>query len=376
MTETKTRWGLILLLYAAGLLAAGQFAKIALELLSLETVYPEAPVALLVSALSVAGILFGVTSGVVVARMGAGRSLLAALLAAGALTAAQATLPPFAVMMALRLAEGLAHLTIVVAAPALMVQAASGRDVPVAMGLWGTFFGVGFALSAAIGPWLDTVPATLLAHAGACLVIAAMLFPLLQTGPGQAQDRIGFLRRHASIYGTPAIVAPALGFFLHTAMFLGLLTFVPLTVTPDIAALMPLLALVGTFGAGVIARYRRPETILLVAFLLSVVAGLVLMVLPEELRAIGTLVFIVIVGLVPGASFADVPALNRTPETQAQAYGAIAQLGNVGTAVSVPLFALMLPLAGFPALIGLAALISAMGCLAVWIIHRKIAEPA
>ena len=42
-------------------------------------------------------------------------------------------------------------------------------------------------------------------------------------------------------------------------------------------------------------------------------------------------------GLVQGASFAAIPALNPEPGARAQAAGAIAQLGNVGTTLGTPL---------------------------------------
>ena len=42
-------------------------------------------------------------------------------------------------------------------------------------------------------------------------------------------------------------------------------------------------------------------------------------------------------GFVQGASFAAIPELNDTPASRAQAAGAIAQLGNVGTTLGTPL---------------------------------------
>ncbi|NNK68079.1 MAG: MFS transporter, partial [Rhodobacteraceae bacterium] len=60
---------------------------------------------------------------------------------------------------------------------------------------------------------------------------------------------------------------------------------------------------------------------------------------------------------------------------RARANGAIAQLGNVGTASSTPLFAL----AAAGGLVGtalLTMLISALGFTALWLIHRKIAKTA
>ena len=375
MTDTKTRWGLILLLYAAGLLAAWQFAKIALTLTALADAYPDRPVALLVSGVSVAGIVFGATAGVIIARIGPRRALLIALLAAAALTAGQAALPAYPLMMALRVLEGAAHLIVVVAAPTLMAASAVGRDVPVAMGLWGTFFGVGFATAALFFPVFGSVPGILMANAAAFLILAAALWPILPRTERETSVRQSFLARHIAIYRNPRLVAPAAGFFAHTIVFLGMLTFLPSVLGSWVGPILPLVALVGTFGAGILARYMPPRTILLAAFLVSSVGMLLATVLPEMARAVTVLAMFGAVGLVPGAALALVPGLNEKTADQALANGAIAQLGNVGTAASVPLVAWATTY-DFPGIAAVYAAISLLGLLAVWLIHRKIAEPA
>ncbi|MEL6644036.1 MAG: MFS transporter [Pseudomonadota bacterium] len=369
----RTDWRLVALLFIAGLFAAAQFAKIALTLEDLAAVYPGLPLPYAVSALSVVGIIFGTTAGVIVARIGVRRVLISALVAAAVLSGLQALTPPFAIFMGLRLAEGAAHLAIVVAAPTLMAAVSDPRDVPVSMGLWGTFFGVGFAASAAVIPMLGGPAGVYAAHGAGLLVLAAALWPILPRGVARAEDRDGFVARHLAIYRNPRLVAPALGFLWHTLMFLGLLTYLPGLLAPWTAPLLPIVALVGTFGAGVLARRIAPHQIAMAGFVLTILGMGVLIVAPEGVRPVLALPVFVLIGLVPGASFATVPALNADGADQARANGAIAQLGNVGTATSTPLFAATLG-AGFagPALAAMA--ISAIGLGAVWLIHRKIAR--
>jgi len=55
-------------------------------------------------------------------------------------------------------------------------------------------------------------------------------------------------------------------------------------------------------------------------------------------------------GLVQGASFAAVPQLNGTPAHQAQANGAMAQMGNLGNTLGTPVMALVLGGLGYAAL--------------------------
>lgn len=223
----RTDWRLILLLFVVGLFAAAQFAKIALTLEPLAAVYPDRALPFAVSAQSVMGILFGVTAGVIVARLGVRRVLLGALVAGAFVSGLQALLPPFEVFMALRLAEGAAHLALVVAAPTLMAAASAQRDVPIAMGLWGTFFGVGFAASAVLVPLLASPSKVYLAHGAGLLCLAVLLWPLLPRGRARLEGGEGLIARHIAIYRNPRIFSGAAGFLWHAATFLGLLTFLP-----------------------------------------------------------------------------------------------------------------------------------------------------
>ena len=371
----RTDWRLIGLLYLVGLFAAGQFAKIALTLDALAIKYPGSAVPFAVSAVSLAGILFGVTAGMVVARFGARTVLLTALFAAAFSSVAQSWLPEFPLFMSLRVFEGFCHLAIVVASPTLMAAVSRGRDVPIAMGLWGTFFGVGFAAAAAVIPLFDGASEVYFAHGVFGFVLLNLLWPLVPRG----QDRVlwdgNIIAKHIAIYSSPRLVAPALSFFWHTVMFLGLLTFYPNFLGAWTAPILPLLALVGTFGAGWLARWFLPRDILLVGFGASILLlGLGLLV-PDALHVWVVMAAMIVIGLVPGASFANVPALNLNGADRARANGAIAQLGNIGTATSVPLFASVLSY-GFAGLTVAGMAISVLGALLVWLIHKRIAKSA
>jgi len=377
---TRTDWLLTGLLFAAGLLAAGQFAKISLTLGPLSEVYPDNPDALpwAVSALSAMGIVFGATAGVIVARFGVRTVLLSGLVAGALLSAAEAILPAFPVFMALRLAEGAAHLCIVVSAPTLMAAVASGRDRPVVMGLWGTFFGVGFAIAALVAPPLLAafgVPGVYLAHGAALLLLALLLAPRLPAAGVRPPPERGFVARHVAIYRNPRTVAPALGFLWHTLMFLGLLTYMPGFLGTWTAPVLPLVALVGTMAAGALARSFSPHRIAITGFALTVLGVAGLLAVPEAARVWVALPLFAVIGLAPGAAFAMVPDLNERLPDQARANGAVAQLGNIGTASSTPLFALTLG-AGLAGAAVLTAGLAAVGLGVVWLIHRKIATSA
>jgi MFS family permease len=287
----------------------------------------------------------------------------------------QAFLPSFQVFMALRLVEGFSHLALVVAAPTLMAALSSRRDVSVSMGLWGTFFGVGFAGAAAVIPLLDGAAQVYGAHGIFGSILLAMLWLLLPRGVARGRWEGNVWARHVAIYTNPRLVAPALGFLWHTMMFLGLLTFLPSVLGDWTGPLLPLLALIGTFGAGWLARWITPRTVLLAGFAATVAGLLLALVAPMPLQVWVVLAVFVVIGLVPGASFASVPALNGDPADQARANGAIAQLGNIGTATSTPLFAAVVAF-DFEGLALAAVAVSGIGFVFVWLIHRKIANSA
>jgi len=380
LDEPRTDWALVGLLFTTGLLAAGQFAKISLTLGPLEEVYPGSTAFLpfVVSALSVTGIFLGATAGMLVARVGVRVVLLTGLVGGAVLSAAQAMLPAFPFLMALRLAEGAAHLCIVVAAPTLMAARASRYDRPVVMGLWGTFFGVGFAIYAALTPaLLDAfgIAGVYLAHAAALLAVAALLAPRLPRAGISLPESEGFLARHLAIYRNPRVLAPAIGFLWHTLMFLALLTYLPGFLGGWTGTVLPLVALVGTLGAGALARTIPSRRILEAGFLLTILGMALLLAVPEGARVAVALPLFVVIGLAPGAAFAMIPEINREPADLARANGALAQMGNIGTASSTPLFALTLGL-GFAGPVVLSAVIAALGLVAVWLIHRKISASA
>jgi predicted MFS family arabinose efflux permease len=365
----RTHWLLVGLLFVVGLLAAAQFGKISLALGPLGDVYgrTDTQLALGVSLVGVVGILFGATAGVMVGGIGARRVILAALALGAGLSVFQAVFPPYPVFLATRVLEGVSHLALVVAAPTIMAAVSASRDQSVVMGIWGMFFGVSFALMAvALSILLPVIGLNglYLAHGSLMATLCVLLWPLLPRGMA-AQSAQGWIDVHREIYSKVRIAAPALCFLWHTLIFVALLTFMaPALDAPWLAPLLPLIALLGTFGAGVAARWRAPDVVARIGFFGSIMFAVALL-LTDALWTVFPFFFFV--GIVPGASFAAIPYLNKTSADQAGANGALAQLGNVGTASGTPIFALALSGAGVNGLLWLTIVLSGLGFLVVWI---------
>lgn len=379
-----TDWAQVILLWVIGLFAAAQFGKVSLAFDALSQVYdrPEAVLALVVSSVGVAGIFLGAIAGMGAGRFGPRPVLLSALIAGGALSILQGLLPAFPLLLGLRVLEGVAHLSIVVAAPVLMVRISTPRDQPMVMALWASFFGVSFALTALILPGLiefGGLGGVWMLHGLGFWCLAALVWRMVdRIGPSPAPWP-GFIAAHRAIYSDPRRLAPALGFFWHTLIFVALLTFLAPFVAgalPDsvVASVLPLAALGGTFLAGWLARRFPPIEVLRLSYITTITTMILLVIVPDLARPWVAFLAFVSIGVAPGAGFAAIPALNTEPVAQAEANGALAQLGNVGTSTGSPIFALAMGAAGLNGLVAAAVILTAIGFVSMLWISRRVAH--
>ena len=362
----RTNWPLIAALWFAGLTAAGQFAKIGVIFDLLRPVWPGSGVwlGLVVSVVGFVGIVFGTSAGIAVARIGPRRMLLVALAAGAVLSLVESLMPPLPVMIALRALEGMSHLAIVVAAPVLIAASARPADQPAAMTLWSTFFAVAFSLAAFLGrPLVEAhgPAAFFVTHAGLMALAGGVLWRMLPASappPANTIARAGVIEAHRRIYASPRIAAPALGFVFYTLMFVAFLTLLPDVIAAEwrylTATVMPLASIVVSLAVGVplTRRLGAVETVqiglaagalALIAFAVSGGAGMLALI--SVMAVSGAL------GLVQGGSFAAISELNQTGAARAEAAGAIAQLGNVGTTLGTPVLLRMTDLWGLPAVL-------------------------
>ncbi|MBF9060884.1 MFS transporter [Rhodobacterales bacterium HKCCSP123] len=360
--SVTTPWALVAALYATGLVAAGQFAKVSLTLGALAAEYPGAPVAFAVSGVAVMGILFGVYAGGITASIGPRRAILMALALSALAGAGQALLPAFPLLMALRVLEGAGHLVLVVAIPTLMAALSAPKDRALVMGLWATFFGVGFALAALlVGEGAAPVYGI---HAGLAALMAVVLWRMLPRGVAAARRPLPRLADHLTLYRTPRLFAPAMGHGTYAFLFLALVTYLPTALeAPWLAAVLPLAGIAGSLATGPLARIVAPAHLVSGGFLAMAAvfaAALALPPLAAPLSVLGLLVS----GIVAGSGFAAVPWLNEADADRAFANGALAQLGNIGTFSGTPVLAALgvgasLPMAIAVGVVG--ACITALG---------------
>ncbi|MDJ0683272.1 MAG: MFS transporter [Alphaproteobacteria bacterium] len=388
----KTSVGLILLLWVAGLCAAAQFGKISVFFPFFQQAYPEAgpELGFLVSLIGVVGILLGGVAGPFVSAIGLGRAVVGGLTVGGALSLFQALELPLPVLLASRVVEGLSHLAIVVAAPALILRFAAPRHQANAMVLWSTFFGVAFALLAYLGTPVVQALGTeglFVAHGVSCLAVAGALAPfVLKPGPvrgalvGDWTAR-GLLRRHLEIYRSPSEAAPAFGWFFYTINFVALLTVLPLFLPeaqrPIVGTLAPLVSI--GFSLVIVAlllRVLSSVKVILVGFAASLL-GVFTIASLEGVGALAAPIAMIALyaafGLLQGASFAAIPELNKSSGSVTNATGALAQTGNLGNTIGPPLLLYAAAQFGLSGVVAVSALCFVLGAAAhLWLARRRM----
>lgn len=363
---------LVLAIWVAGLAAAAQFAKVSVIFAEVSALYPDAGAAqgFLLSLISFVGVVFGVSGGALVARIGPRPVLIGALALGAGLSALQAMLPPLPVMLGLRLVEGFSHLGVVIAAPTLIATLAEGRWQGAALTLWGSFFGVSFALTAWLGvPMVRAlgVPALFLAHGAVMLSAALLLWAVLPrvrhlVTPGLQPG--GLLARHVAIYRSARLSASAWGWLFYTLTYVSILAVLPSYLAPDVRIFaqttMPIVGIALSLTLGVVLLRRVPAVgVVIVGFgMAGVAAGTMALAGAEAWVAI---TLFAVLGLVQGASFAAVPQLNATSEARALANGALAQMGNTGNLLGTPVLLAITGAAGLPGLVWFAVLAYALG---------------
>lgn len=355
----------VFVLWFAGLSAANQFAKVGLFLPELSSLYPNATVyhGFLLSTISIVGALLGLTAGTLALHIGLRRLLISGLLLAATISIVQSMQLPLWMLMATRVVEGIAHLAIVVSAPTLIAINSSQKNQSAAMTLWGTFFGVSYALTAWLGfPLVSThgIHSLFLAHGLITALIAILVSLLVPVEAGNNSQSAGRLNvkeiidKHIHTWTSASMSAPAFGWLFYTLTFVALLAVLPGLMRPEdrsvAGTLLPLASIFCSMSFGVIlTRLFSAVLVVCLGFTLSVLLACLLLFIP--VTPLPCIALFACLGLIQGASFAAVPELNKKPSEQSLANGALAQAGNIGNFCGTPLLLWSLSAGGLAAMI-------------------------
>lgn len=346
----RTSWPKVLTIYACGIAAGLQFAKVSVlfDALSAHYLASAALTGWFVSAVGLVGLVFGATAGLVVARIGFRTTLIASLAAGAAISLVEAALPPAPLFVALRAVEGAAHLGIVVAGPTCLTGLAAPADRPLALGLWGTFMSVAFLVGGLVGAPLVAslgLGAPFVAHAALLAALAFAAYLVAPTTPRPPEAARGWLQQHVDLYADRRSAIPAVCFLAYTGMYLAVQTLTPelapAEARPGLIVGMAIVSIVASLAAGAFAhRGVSPSVLTAGAFAATLIASvLVEFAVGGPFLAPAALARMACLSFLPGAILPMIPRLNPDTPSQARAFGALAQTGNVGSALGPPIFA-------------------------------------
>ncbi|KRB17789.1 CynX/NimT family MFS transporter [Achromobacter sp. Root170] len=343
------RWGAVLAIVGAGVVAALQVGKviIAAPLLRKDMGLDLASIGTLTAVFSVLGMVGGIAAGGVIARFGARRMLILGLAATAAGTAAGALAPTYGLLLGSRIVEGLGFLLVTVAGPAALQRIFAGGRRDFAFALWSCYMPAGMAIamlaSQAFDDWHAYWWCAGIA-AGVALVSIAVLAP--PTPRGASLSWQGLRQDTADTMGAAGPVLLALSFTLYSLMFFALFTFLPVLLMEQLgltlakaglySAIASAANVVGNLGAGVLlARGWRRST--LIALASSVMAAVALLIFGSALPAMTTfllcVLFSAVGGLIPATLLGTAPLVAPRPALTAASVGLVMQGSNLGQVI-------------------------------------------
>ncbi|MEW6672945.1 MAG: MFS transporter [Thermodesulfobacteriota bacterium] len=356
----RTRWGIIAVAVAAGVIAAIQVGKVPPVMTALRQELGLSRVAAgwVASLFNGCGALLGITAGMLADRFGP-RPVLAvcvALLGLGSLMGGMA--PSAGVLFASRFIEGIGFVGLIVAAPAVIAAVSRPADRRLALGIWGIYMPLGMALAMAVTPVLIIFMNWRLIWLANVAVIFLYLALLL-----------GSIRRHGwpggpeitgkqsdsdwkAVLSSGGIWLLTACFTIYALQFFAMMTWLPTILAEALgwsaaaaaytAALVVFMNVFGNLAAAWLMRYGVKEwTLIAVAFgVMAITAvGIFGGLVPDIWRILLAFAFSLAGGLLPAAVLAGVPAMVQSPAQISTANGVVVQGVNCGSLAGPPVMA-------------------------------------
>lgn len=358
----------MLLLVGAGVVGAFQVGKAPPMLLSIRS---ELGMSLflagwILSIFNIIGFLLGSMAGAVADAFGHRRLLLTGmcLQAFGSLSGSFASEASF--LLATRALEGLGLLTIVVAAPAMVFQVTSPRDLRVALSVWSCFLPAGAAMIMLSIPLVNISLGWRGLWQVNALILIAYAFWVMRGTASLAGQATGPRRRRGQIWQDLLLTVTSAGpvllaaiFTTYTLQWLAVMGFLPTLLVEEyglssgrasvLTAIMVAMNVPGNLAGGWLLHrsFRRWK---LIAFASIIMGSCSLAIyspsLPFVARYMACLLFSGVGGLLPASVLGGAPVYAPTPHQVATTNGLIMQGGQFGQVIGPPALALMVSMGG------------------------------
>ena len=352
---SETRWKAAIVALLLGVVAAIHIGKLppAIPALRAEYHLSLAQSGWLVSAFNTLGMFASIFMGLFTARIGAWRLCMTGLafLAIGGMLGAAA--PQAQWLLASRFLEGVGFLSVVVAAPGLIMQATAPRDRNKVLSFWGGYMPAGTTLGMLLAPHLIAAGgwrALWLATAACAAAALVLLYSQRASYAPPANAVAASWRAGAAPLSSagPWWIALAFGCyaFNYYAIMVWLPTFMvgerqtPLATAALLTALMVAANVPGNVVGGVLLqRGVARGTIVCLAGIITALTCLAIFApgLSDSVRYLACLAFSFGVGILPGSVMSAAQTHAHTPAQVGTVQGMINQGSNLGQFVSPPL---------------------------------------
>ena len=358
---TTTSWRRVFLLFAVGVLAAGQIGMVPPLVPSLQhdLAMSLAAAGMAISVVTLVGATLGLLAGAWSERIGHARAARAGLLVMALAAGLCAVADDSATLLAARAIAGAGYLLVVVAAPSLMAGIAAPQDHPATLSLWGTFVPTGIALAGVLSAaFADRIGWRGIFAADAILLASAFVLSMVAVPDIRPTQTAARLAMSTERFRSPALLSIA--FFCFALLFLALAGLLPTYLVEGrglpaaqagrIIAVTTAFAIVGSLVAGwLMRRGMSPGRLAAVGLVASTaIAALAFSAAASvAVAASGFALAFAIGGLVPAAVFAAVPLLANDSRAIGPINGLLAQAGSLGSLAGPPLLALWVGVAGW-----------------------------
>ncbi len=366
--EDKSPWGLIFILFGAGILSAFQIGKVPPVLSDIRS---ELTLSLylagwLLSLFNVTGLMLGTFTGAIADAVGHRRLMLAGFILQiiGALLGSLAR--SYTGLVFTRFLEGSGFIAVIISTPTLIFQIVRPRDLKAALSIWTCYLPIGASLMMVLLPLVLTLTdwrGLWRINAGILLVYALIVFQAtsrLKLPKPSSQCRVTDLLRDVittSISPVPLILA--LIFITYSLQWLTVLGFLPTLIIEKfgfppsrasfLTAGMVFVNIFGNLYAG--KRLKAGADRFRLVALAALIMGLSAVVIYTDINCFminyaGCLVFSVAGGLIPASILGAVPLYAPSGRLIATTNGLVIQGGQLGQVIGPPIMAFLVSRTG------------------------------
>jgi len=395
LSESRTTWTSVWVVFAAGLGAGAYICKVppALPLLRADLGLTLVQSGFIATTFYVMGGLVGVFVGALVDRYGQKRLALLGLALMSAGGVAGVFCRNFPELLATRFLEGIGFMLFTVAGAPLLTAITTEQDRPMAFSLWSAYMPTGGALALIAAPlalatfgwrslWLGVA-----AYTALMAVLLARAVPAPRFGGG-----IGSMRLVAESIARPGSLALCVVFICYVGQWSSLMIWLPTFLvdergaTPATASLLTAVFVAinipGNLAGGwALKRGAARWRVIGVAsiFMALTATSALASGLPDALRLASVLLFSLVGGMIPAAVLSGGPVHARSPQHIGTAQGMIMQGAQIGQFFGPMLVAMAAQgLGGWSASLGIMLAFSATAAAAGVVVgryERRLARP-